>query len=333
MTGDAPLGALVVGCGAIAGGGERPASAMAPPTHADAYHRHPSYQMVSCIEPDESRRQRFMHDWNIPSGFVDLESCLAAGTEFSVASVCVPTPAHSEILRKLLDTPVRAVLCEKPLTDDARESAQLVDAYQEARKTLAVAYLRRWTPAVEELKSEFEGGVWGDVRAITGFYTKGVLNNGSHLLDLIRHLFGALTLDAVTHQRLDAGQEDPTVDAVLHLENGVPVHVMGTDFRDYALFELHIITARGAIGIEQSGRIVRRRACMDDPYHDGYKLLAHGEWTEYGHGDSFLHLLDNLKANLEDGTPLTSDGRSAFATQQLCESMIQATQTLSPACS
>jgi predicted dehydrogenase len=281
--------------------------------------------MVSCIEPDDARRQNFMRDWNVPSGFADLESCLAAGTKFSVASVCVPTAAHAGILRKLLDTPVQAVLCEKPLTDDADESVRLVEAYREENKTLAVAYLRRWTPAVQELKQELETGAWGDLRAITGLYTKGILNNGSHLLDLVRYLFGPLTLHTVTNQRFDAGPDDPTVDAALHLENGVPVHVIGVDSRDYALFELHLIAARGAVGIEQSGRVIRRRGCMDDPYHDGYRLLERGAWTEYGHGDSFLRLLDNLKANLADGTPLTSDGQSALATQLLCESMIAAT--------
>ncbi len=321
------LTAAVIGCGRIAGG-LAPASATDPPTHPGAYSRHPAYRMAACVEPSESHRLAFMRRWNVAQGFADLDGCIAAGVRFDVASVCAPTAAHAAILWRLLETPVRAVLCEKPLTDDTGESARLVDAYRAAEKPLAVAYLRRWNPAMTALKQELENGSWGALRTLTGFYTKGALNNGSHLVDLIHYLFGPLSLTAVTGRRIDGEAHDPTVDAVLALDGGVPVHLIGADARDYALFELHVVAERGAVDIERSGRVVRRRRCVDDPLHGGYRLLDQGEWTEYGHGDPLFRAVDNIFAALEHGAALASDGTSALQAQRLCLDMIDQAEIL-----
>lgn len=326
MTSTTPvLTVAVIGCGRIAGG---LAGAGDAPSHADAYDRHPSFRMTACVEPDQRRRLEFIGRWQVPGGFADLDDCLAASVPFDVASVCVPTPVHAAILWRLLKTPVRAVLCEKPLTDDTGESARLVDAYRAAGKPLAVAYLRRWNPAMARLKRELEGGSWGGLRTVIGTYTKGALNNGSHLVDLLRYLCGPLTLKAVTGQRIDGDAGDPTVDAVLTLDGGVPVHLIGADARDYALFELHLITERGAIDVERSGQAVRRRRRVDDPCHHGYRHLDQGEWDECGHGDPFLRAVDNLYQALENGEALASDGKSALDAQRLCQQMIEKAKAL-----
>ena len=323
------LTVAVIGCGRIAGG-LVPASGTdaQAPTHADAYHRHPSFRMTACVEPDQSRRHAFMRRWQVARGFADLDACIAAKVGCQVASVCAPTAAHAAVLWRLLETPVRAVLCEKPLTDDTGESARLVDAYRAAEKPLAVAYLRRWNPAMTALKQELENGSWRALRTLTGFYTKGALNNGSHLVDLIHYLFGPLSLTAVTGRRIDGEAHDPTVDAVLALDGGVPVHLIGADARDYALFELHIVAERGAVDIERSGRVVRRRRRVDDPLHGGYRLLDQGEWTEYGHGDPLFRALDNILGALEHGAALASDGTSALQAQRLCLEMIDQAEIL-----
>jgi predicted dehydrogenase len=322
------LSAVVIGCGRIAGGA-LPASAEAETlTHAGAYSRHPGYRLIACVEPIEARRRDFLRRWDIPYGFADFESLLAAGLEFDIASVCTPTRNHADVLGQLLETPVRAVFCEKPLTGSVAESGRLVAAYQAAGKPLAVAYLRRWNPAMAVLKQEIAEGAWGAMRAAIGTYTKGALNNGSHLIDLVHYLLGPLVLKAVTGLRIEDDEADPTVDAVLELKSGASLHLIGADSRDYALFELQLIGERGVIAIESSGLVMRRRASVDDPLHSGYKTLDHGDWSECGHGDPFRRALDNLAAALEGTATLASDGASALEAQRICAQMIERARSL-----
>lgn len=316
-----PLKALIVGCGRIAGGFDECGPDSAVLSHAGAYRRHSGFEIAACVEPDAERRQGFAKTWAVPAAFANLDQCLQAGIPFDVASVCVPTAHHGAVLERLLGTEVKAVFCEKPLTDDAAESERLVEAYAEAGVLLAVNYLRRWDPSVVALRHEIESGEWGQVRTATGYYTKGVLNNGSHLVDLAHLLRGPLALDAVTGARTDHDPGDPTVDAVLRWEDGVALHLIGADARDMSLLEFHMVTERGAIGIEESGFTIRRRRIVPSPYFAGYRQLDRGQWVTTELETALYRAVDNLYAAVVRGAVLESDGRSALPAQVLCEEM------------
>lgn len=316
-----PLKALIVGCGRIAGGFDENGPDSAVLSHAGAYQRHPGFEITACVEPDTKRREEFSKAWAVPAAFANLGECLQAGIPFDVASVCLPTANHGAVLERLLGTEVKAVFCEKPLTDDVAESERLIEAYAEARVLLAVNYIRRWDPSVAALRHEIASGDWGQVRTAMGYYTKGVLNNGSHLVDLAHLLRGPLSLDAVTGARTDHDPDDPTVDAVLRWEDGVALHLIGADARDMSLLEFHIVTERGAIGIEESGFTIRRRRIVPSPYFAGYRQLDRGQWATTEFETALYHAVDNLHAAVVEGAALKSDGRSALLAQVLCEEM------------
>jgi predicted dehydrogenase len=323
------LTALVVGCGRIGGEAPPPGSRIdSLISHAAAYDRHPDFHLRACVEPDHTKRRAFMDQWGVETGFASLDDCRAAGMEFDVASVCTPTPEHAAALWTLLATPVSAVFCEKPLTDDGPEARRLVAAYNKVGRPLTVNFTRRWHPALAELKNEIEAGDWGRLRAAVGYYTKGVRNNGSHLIDLAHYLIGPTHLLAVTGSRIDHTATDPTVDAVLSCGDGVRLHLIGGDARDYALFEMHLITERGAIGIERSGRILRRRRTEDDPLAAGYRLLEADGLAEVGPGGSIYRAVDELARVVRDGAAPSSDGDNALAAQLLCEEIIDGVTNL-----
>ena len=314
-----PLKALIIGCGRIAGGFDEYGPDSAVLSHAGAYQSHPGFEIVACVEPDTECRDGFAKTWAVPAAFATLDKCLEAGAPFDVASVCVPTANHGAVLEKLLETGVKAVFCEKPLTDDIAESERLIKAYAAAGVLLAVNYLRRWDPSIVALRNEIESGEWGRVRTAMGYYTKGVLNNGSHLVDLAQLLRGPLALESVTGARSDHDPGDPTVDAALRWEDGIAMHLIGADARDMSLFEFHIVTERGVIGIEESGFTIRRRRIVASPYFTDYRQLDRGQWATTEFATALHHAVDNLYAAVVQGAALKSDGSSALSAQSLCD--------------
>ena len=316
------LDAAVIGCGRV--GGDWPAAKDGSVLcHAAAYDRHDGFRLVACIEPDKIRRQAFMTRWHVEHGHASLEEAVASGLRFDIASVCTPTARHATDLRALLKTSARAVWCEKPLTGSASESELLVAAYRSAGKHLAVNYLRRWHPEMQRLRSDIAGGIWGAVRSVVGFYTKGVRNNGSHMIDLVQFLIGPVRAVSVAAARCDHDRDDPTVDALLRGENGISVHIVGGDAGDYALFELEIVAERGAIRIERSGRTMVLRRPIDDPDVAGYRVLDDGERIELGAEDVFLRAADNLYSAVVDDAPLASNGATALAAEWVCDALVE----------
>jgi len=315
------LRVLIVGCGKIAGGfdAERPASAP-PLTHAGAYWRHGGFRLVGCVEPDEARRTAFMQRWSVEKGFDSIAAAASAGP-YEVVSLCTPTALHASHVGDVLALRPRLLFCEKPVTASADTTAAAVQACAAIGMQLAVNHNRRWAADVVRLRDELAAGQWGAVRSAIGIYNKGVLNNGSHLVDLLQMLLGPLQLVATGTPLYDHWSDDPTVPALLKTAAGVPVTLNAAHAADYAVFELQLFTERGLVAMEDGGASWRMRRIVGSPHFKGYRVLDGGTRTNGEYLASTLAAVHNIHATLEQGAALASTGATALAAQALCEQM------------
>ena len=323
------LSVLIVGCGDIAGGYDESGNDAAVRTHAGAYSRDTRFRITGCVEPDRVRREKFMAHWQVPRGFADLAACLAAGESYDVASVCAPTAQHGDALQTLLEFPLRAVFAEKPLTGDADRSAALVDAYESAARPLAVNFLRRFDPVIDGLRSEIAAGSWGRLQSGTVHYAKGLINCGSHAIDLLRFLVGELRPVDVSGVVHDYQLADPTVSARLETDAGAPVHLIGCDSRMHFPFEIELMFQKGKVSLEDLGTRVRRRRVRPHPLFLHQPTLDDGAWIETELPYALANGVAALCDHLTDGRPLISDGRSALATEQVCAKLMGMAQQFS----
>ena len=172
------------------------------------------------------------------------------------------------------------------------------------------------------VKNELDNEEWGKIRSVVGIYSKGVLNNGSHLIDTIGYLLGDLRINVVTAKRIDYMPDDPTVDAAMYLKDSTPVNLIGTDSRDFTIFELHIYLEEGVISIEQSGLVIRRRKRLSDNIYLGYQKLQLESQEDLAQENPYIPVLDNLVDSIENQGILKSGIMNAFHTQLLCDDLI-----------
>lgn len=301
-----PRKALVVGCGQIGGGfNASPADAMVL-THALAYVRHPQYELAACVDPDRNARESFMRKWGISSGYASLDEALRSSA-FSVASVCTPTVSHAATLRRLAESGIEAVFAEKPLGGEVREIREIARIYASKGVPVAVNFTRRFDPAMHRLRDRIAGGEFGELRAAAGWYVRGIVNNGSHLIDLAGFLAGRkpIAVHAGGPVRYEI-EGDPTVSALLDLE-GVPMHAVpgsGSQFELELAFDMAVVT------IEENGLSVRIRDIEPSPQFDGARIPGRGEWSKTEYGNAMLRALDEL-AEWRPGRRLSSDIESA----------------------
>ncbi|MEM7122373.1 MAG: Gfo/Idh/MocA family oxidoreductase [Pseudomonadota bacterium] len=303
---------LLVGCGQVAGRYNTGPNDETVLTYALACHRSPSVRLVACVDPDEVVRREFTATWQVPHAYESLSSALDADT-YDIAVVASPTPTHATVLEGLLASPVTAVIGEKPLGGQTERARSLVDAFDKAGKPLAVAFVRRWDPAMVALKQEIASGNWGGLRTGVGFYGRGVVNNGSHMIDLVHYLTGgSLSILAVTGRLDDGVQDDPTVDAVLAVNDEASIHLAATDGRDYAFFELTLVFERGVVVVEDSGFSIRRRPVVESGRFPGARSVDAGEYEPARYGEAFVAMMENVVETVAHGAPLAGDGRSAL---------------------
>ena len=84
----------------------------------------------------------------------------------------------------------KLIFCEKPISNSLEEVIKINSACKELGILLAVNYTRRWDEDIIRLKSEIDSNSRGSIRSVVTYYNKGILNNGSHILDFLNFLIG-----------------------------------------------------------------------------------------------------------------------------------------------
>ncbi|MDP1604344.1 MAG: Gfo/Idh/MocA family oxidoreductase [Legionella sp.] len=321
MTGQ--LNVLIIGCGKIAGGFDASQNAgTLPCTHAGAFSEDTRFNIVACVDPDNITRSRFIERWNIPWGFNTLEEALGNQLPIDIISICSPTAFHKSNLLDALKFKPRLIFCEKPVSESSNDTQLLRDACENAGVLLAVNYTRRWDPNLVNLKQALLDGKYGKLRSVAGFYNKGILNNGSHLIDLLHYLLGDLQVIAVAEPLIDLSVNDPTVPAMLQSASGVPVHLAIGHADDYSFFELHLIFSTGLLMMRDGGLSWVSRYPILSERFPGYRTLGQEHFDEGGYPKAMLAAVDNIFDALSSGASLASTGTSALKAQITCEKII-----------
>jgi predicted dehydrogenase len=312
---------LLIGCGNIAGGFDAAREGLPPLTHAGAFGEHPDFRVAACVDPDAARREAFQARWSVAEGADSVAALDAETGRFDVIGICSPTTLHAEHLQAAIALRPRLIFCEKPVTPNAAETERWVRAAAEAGVLLAINHTRRWAPDVVRLAAELRAGRHGAIRSISAVYNKGVLNNGAHMIDLLHMLAGELHVVHAGASVADFWPDDPTIPAMLETQEGIPVQLCIADARDYALFELTIVTEHAVIAMEEGGLSWRIRRAGASGAFAGYRALDGGERVAGEYFEAMRAAAANIAAALHHGTPLASDGASALAAQRVCEAI------------
>lgn len=321
-----PLDVLIVGCGNIAGGFDESRPAGEPPlTHAGAFARDPRFRLAACIEPDDGRRARFMARWGVPQGHAGFDAL--EGSRFDIVSICSPTALHAKHVEAALRLGPKLIFCEKPLAPALADAERLVGRCEAEGVLLAVNHSRRWDPAVTALRDELRAGAWGELRSAVGHYNKGLLNNGSHMIDLLHFLLGGdLELVCAGPAAADFFEEDPTIPALLRGAGGVAVHLAAADARDYALFELELVASEAVIAMEEGGMSWRVRRAEDSRRFAGYRTPGLEERRAGDYGRAMANAVASIYEAVASAAALACTGRDALAAQRLCDQIRKASE-------
>jgi len=310
---------LIIGCGNIAGYFDEKKNNTLPYTHAGAYHLDQRFKILACVEPNELRREEFMRYWNVEFGFSTLNEIDSSMLNFDVISICSPTKYHYQDLQIALEFHPKVIFCEKPVTTSLKESQNIVYECEKRNILLAINYTRSWDPSVLQLKQDIISNKWGELRSISGTYNKGILNNGSHMLDLIYNIVNDIKLISVGKAVFDFFEDDPTVPMFLESSSGVPIQLVTAHAQDYALFELQLIFSKGVLTMEEGGFTWRERKVEPSQTFSGYNFLNKGTLNKGMYEQSMSLAVENLYNAIFYDEPLFKTGTDALKVQSLCE--------------
>lgn len=147
----------------LAGAGQRGAQ-----VYAEYAVSHPNeIKIVAVAEPNEERRREFAARHRLPEDqtFSDWKDMFAAGKLADCAMICTQDRFHTEPVKEALKSGYH-VMCEKPMSPDAKECIEMGKYAEEYHKTLTICHVLRYSPFFTKLKEILDTEVIGEIVSI-----------------------------------------------------------------------------------------------------------------------------------------------------------------------
>ena len=312
------LNALIVGAGKIGALFDSPHDKNVL-SHAHAYAAHPAFELAGFVDVDVDKAAKAAGLWGC-GYFSSLQDAFDR-QKIDVISVAVPDEQHFAILKALRGFSFSAVIVEKPIARSLDEGNELVSLYHERTPLVAVNYSRRYVPQFAELKRRIKSGEFGRYLTGSGYYGKGIVHNGSHLVDLIRFLVDEIADFDVGAGECDFYPDDPSVEGVLRFENGRTFHILPVSCRAYTVFELDLFFERRRIRIVDSGFRIEEQAVENSERFPGYLNLSSAQAAQTEMGKAMFFLMDNLHTSLLGRSEVGCTIEDALKDLEICSTM------------
>jgi len=197
--------------------------------HADYYLAHPATQMVAGADINPDNLQAFCDEFPIRARYEDYHDLLEQ-EQPDLVSVCTWHGTHSEITIAAAKAGVRGIISEKPMAEDLAGADAMVAACESRGILLAVHHQTRSRPACAAARQAIAEGRIGQPLAVIGRTGGGLMNCGSHVIDLARYVLGdpACTwvlgqAERTTNRHERGSQIEDLCAAIVGTENGARI--------------------------------------------------------------------------------------------------------------
>jgi len=143
-----PINVAVIGCGVWG------------QNHVRVYKQIPDVQLKTVVDTDENKTKKIGEI--IKVGWSTDFLNVFEDDDIEAVSICTPTITHADIALKAIKHG-KHVLVEKPMTNTIDEAKEIIRAAEKQGVYLAVGFVERFNPAVNEAMSLIKQGKIGDI--------------------------------------------------------------------------------------------------------------------------------------------------------------------------
>lgn len=285
-------------------------------SHAQVLRAHSGYEWIAVVDPSEEARARARKEWGIQHTFASAGELSKADLNLDVVVLATP-PANR--LAELQAVPgIRGALIEKPVAITSAEASALTKYCKDQGIALQVNFWRRGDSWLRSLVGNSLGTKIGDIQTASVVYGNGLLNNGSHMVDMLRMFFGEV--ESVEAARMHSAiaplpiQSDAQYSCILNFPGGLRSFLSPIDFAHYRENGADFWGTRGRISIVQEGlralyspvKSHRALSSSNEIASDSPEIITTGAT------DALFQMYENLLTAIRDKGVLWSDGESAF---------------------
>ncbi|MGG1611392.1 Gfo/Idh/MocA family protein [Paenibacillus sp. FSL K6-2441] len=339
MTMQEPIGAAIIGCGAIF------------PLHAGAVQQLDGVKLKVVVDSDAAKAEQAAAAYSCEAASDYLT--LLDRDDIQVVHLCTPHHLHAEMATQLLRAG-KHVLTEKPLAHDLKAAENLVAEARRSEAQLGVVFQNRYNDSSRKIREFLESKTLGRLICLKGivtwhrdeaYYTDspwrgrwsteggGVLiNQAIHTLDLLQwfggevlSVQGSVTADALG----DVIEVEDTAHASLRFADGVHGLFYATNaYLTNTPVELELVFEGGTLRQRDDclylTRDGRESLVCEPPANlsDAGQIIGKSYW-----GSSHQLLIADFYDRVRTGTRFAIDGEEGLKTLRLIDELYQSSRT------
>jgi len=209
-------------------------------SYARAFSMHKGFDLVAGFDIDRSKVDIFEKEYKVQGyHYEDLKDNL---TDIDAVVISTPANNHFEVFEEVVSyCKPRMIIMEKPLALDLKQARKIVTTADEMDILLYVNYFRRVDPGIKKLKQYLDSEEFGKLKCVDIYYGEDLMNNGSHFVDLMRHLVGEPCQIKLLHSN-DINNPD-----FMFLYKGLRIFFMSSVGIDYYLKDMDFVFERARV--------------------------------------------------------------------------------------
>jgi len=277
-------------------------------THSSAFNSHPSYELVGGVDIDKKKRILFEKKYK-KKAYSSIEE-LMEQRDLDILAICVPTEHHYDAFLESVNYNIKIILCEKPFSSNLNTAKKMIKIANKNKTTVIVNYIRRFNEATIKLKKDINKGRIGYIKSGKVWYCKGLLNNGSHFIDLMIYFFGFPTNVKILNNNFKDDSENFEPDFQLEFSE-THISFFSTRTQGYSFMELDLIGSEGRIRYTNNN--IYYYKVKNHKYFDKTNILKLTEKRDLKLKNYQYDVLESInKKNTVDS--IVSNGESAILT-------------------
>jgi predicted dehydrogenase len=299
-------------------------------SHAQVLHKHPDFAWEAAVDWDESALVRAKGRWGLKIVSTSIADVLDS-YDPEIVVLAIPPAGRTDVINACPN--LRAVVCEKPLGDNLSQAREFLGLCKRRGIDVQVNLWRRCDEFYSRLASGELAQLIGAPQIVHGIYGNGLVNNGTHILDLFRMLFGEITqVQSLGPMFRPTGlpiADDFNVACSMMVKDETVAVLQPLDFNHYRENAVDIWGRHGRLEILNEGLTIRISQLTPHRALTGEHEIAAdlSEPLVSKAGEALYRIYDNLAAVLRSQRTLASSGASALQTARVVEAIRQSAES------
>ena len=304
--------AAVIGCGKMGAEEWNFSKELYPETHAASYKNHPRTDLSALVDIDQKKLENAGKYFPEVALFNSAKEMLEK-IKPDIVSIAATSDSHASLVELAAEYKVPAILCEKPIAESIKQAEKMIEICKKNNSLLFINHQRRFDPLLQKWQVKIKNGLIGKVIQANCYYYNGLLNSGTHVIDLLRFFLGDIDwVKGFVNTKTSWKKNDDNIDALIKFKAGT-VATLQTLPKNYGLSDFHFYGEKGYFAIKNLGYEIEYRKLIESKYCKGFYQLSENIKKEGGARSLMSSVVGHIVFCLDGRTKPASRGEDGLA--------------------